>query len=195
MNYKHGLIIGAQVYFVQDGTAITGSPTGSCGATLCPVLPEVNAALPTSSPWLSMGRILTAESEFSNKDIDVEGCDDSLDIDALHGYTTDTLTIQNKKAYKFTTKSLTREAFELAHGRLATDEAPYIQGWLYARHIDVLGDEGAQELSHVAVYGRLKLDGALGASSDAATVSWRLDIIKNSLAAAALDGVETLLGN
>jgi len=183
--YLPGLILGAQVYFVPNGTSIDTTLSSSL---IAPELPAADAGL-----WLSMGKILTATPEFANKEIDIEGCDDSLDASSVHGYNKETLTMQDKKNYKFSTRYLSPEAFELSHALLASDARPYIEGWLYARHIDALADAGSQILTEICIYGRLKLTNSIGASSDATQADYQFDIVKNSLASASLDALHARL--
>lgn len=186
--YLPGLVLGAQVYFVPNGTSIDTTLSSSL---IAPELPA--AAAIDSGVWLSMGKILTATPEFMNKEVDIEGCDDSLDASSVHSYNKETITMQDKKNYKFSTRYLSPEAFELSHALLASDARPYIEGWLYARHIDTLADAGAQILTEVCIYGRLKLTSSIGASSDATQAEYQFDIVKNALASASLDALHARL--
>ncbi len=195
MNYIHGLIAGSQVYFCPDGS-VTGQDANEddilSGKLVCPTLPDGTTA--DVAPWASMGKVLTGGPEYQNKSIDVEGCDDSLDDDETHGYNIETITAQSKKSYKFNTKSIGEIAFSLSDGLMSNDDRPYIQGWLYARHIDTLEDAGSQELTHMAVYGRLSLSTPLKTgSSDAMTAEYDFSVIKNALAKASLDALEERL--
>ncbi|MFI3244123.1 MAG: hypothetical protein R3Y56_07720 [Akkermansia sp.] len=188
--YIHGLIAGSQVYFCEDGSTISDSLVS--GKLACPTLPDGTDA--DVAPWLSMGKVLTGGPEYQNKSIDVEGCDDSLDDAVTHGYNIETITSQSKKSYKFSTKSIGQIAYSLSDGLMSNDDRPYKQGWLYARHIDTLEDAGNQELTHMAVYGRLSLTTPLKTgSSDAMTAEYDFSVIKNTLAVASLLALETRL--
>jgi len=191
VRYLPGLILGAQCYIARFGASVTvDSAVNSVSADFCPELPITTAE---GTPWQSLGKIMEAEPQFQNKDIEIEGCDDDLSITVVHGYAKETITMQDKKSYRIVTKYLTQEAFELSHELLASDARPYIDCWLYARHIDTLADAGAQEIFVVCLQVRLKLSGNVRAVSDAAQAEYMADIIRNPLAIASIDGLRDRL--
>lgn len=178
--------MGAKVYFCPNGTVIDDDDN-EASKTVAPSDPTITSSL----GWTSIGKILTASPELNNKEIELEGFSDELDDSDVFGYEKETITIQDTKNYKFTTKYISLEAFQLSYELLASSGRPYIEGWLHASHFDALSDAGDQALTSCTLYGRLKLTASLGAQSDAATAEYQFDIIKNSLASSSIDDVET----
>lgn len=184
-------LIGGMPIKIAKFGATDGGKT--VGADACPAFPTAE----NPGPWISLGKIKTAQIETTKKNIQIEGVNDITGM-----YELDDINIIQQYKLKFTTQYISPEAIQLAFGVAdnlvdSQEVTPFVSNgsipvWLYSPLTDHAAN--GQHLLEFCAMGKLRLANAPNFASDPATADYEHIITYSPLQKLTPKALATLAG-